>query len=94
MKVVVVYVDLWADKKHDPALLIAQAIGQILGEHLGHVAKLANKAGLKEVKEEVKVAGVLTVDTSKIGKVDGLNAGSGIGQAGRNIRQACCTDHR
>lgn len=65
---VVVYVDLWSDKKRDPALLIAQAIGEVLGQHLGHVAKLANKAGLKEVK----VAGVLTVDASKIGRVDGL----------------------
>jgi hypothetical protein len=66
--VVVVYVDLWSDKKRDPALLIANAIGEVLGQHIGNVAKLATKAGLKEVK----LAGVLTVDTSKIGKVDGL----------------------
>jgi hypothetical protein len=78
--VVVVYVDLWSDKKRDPALLIANAIGEVLGQHIGNVAKLATKAGLKEVK----LAGVLTVDTSKIGKVDGLT----LAQALAKLRDA------
>jgi hypothetical protein len=45
MGVVVVYVDMWSDKKRDPALLITQAIGEVLGQHMGAVAKLAAKSG-------------------------------------------------
>jgi len=54
--VVVVYVDLWADARRDPGALIAEA-----------VARAARKAGVDKVK-----MGGLEVDTSKIGKVDGL----------------------
>lgn len=66
--VVVVYVDLWADQRRDPGALIAEAIGRALQPHLGIVAKTAKKAGL----EKVSLAGWLQVDTSKIGKLDGL----------------------
>ncbi|MCK0507419.1 ATP-binding protein [Aromatoleum anaerobium] len=66
--VVVVYVDLWADTARDPGALIAAAIGRALQPHLGMVAKAAKKAGL----EKVSLAGWLQVDTSKIGKLDGL----------------------
>ena len=66
--IVTVYVDLWADQKRDPALLIADAIGNVLEKHLGLVAKIAKKARL----EQVTVAGALKVDTSRIGRVDGL----------------------
>lgn len=65
--VVVVYVDLWADARRDPGGLIAEAIARALEPQLGLVARTARKAGL----EKVKVGG-LEVDTSKIGKVDGL----------------------
>jgi len=65
---VVVYVDLWADKTRDPGALIAAAIGQELGHHLGLVARTARAAGV----DQVNVAGALRIDTSKIGKVDGL----------------------
>ena len=68
---VVVYVDLWADAARDPGALIAEAIGRALQPHLGLVAKTAksvNKAGL----EKVSLGGWLQVDTSRIGKVDGL----------------------
>ncbi len=65
--VVVVYVDLWADARRDPGVLIADAIARALEPQLGLVARSARKAGL----EKVKVGG-LEVDTSKIGKVDGL----------------------
>ena len=65
---VVVYVDLWADAARDPGALIAEAIGRALQPHLGLVAKTAKKAGL----EKVSLGGWLQVDTSKIGKVDGL----------------------
>jgi AAA domain len=64
---VVVYVDLWADVARDPGALIAEAIGRALQPHLGLVAKAAKKAGLEKVN-----LGGLQVDTSKIGKVDGL----------------------
>ena len=66
--VVVVYVDLWADTARDPGGLIATAIGRALQPHLGMVAKTAKKAGI----EKVGLAGWLQVDTSKIGKLDGL----------------------
>ncbi|XAH23074.1 AAA family ATPase [Xylophilus sp. GW821-FHT01B05] len=66
--IVVVYVDLWADTARDPGALIAEAIGRALQPHLGVVAQAARKAGL----EKVSLAGWLQIDTSKIGKVDGL----------------------
>ena len=66
--VVVVYVDLWADKKRDPASLIADAIGRSIHQHLGIVAKAAKDAGLSEVS----LSGWMKIDTSKIGKVDGF----------------------
>lgn len=65
--VVVVYVDLWADVRRDPGGLIAEAIARALEPQLGLVARSAKKAGLDKVK-----VGGLEVDTSKIGKVDGL----------------------
>lgn len=65
--VVVVYVDLWADPRRDPGELIAEAIARALEPRLGLVARTARKAGLDKVK-----VGGLEVDTSKIGKVDGL----------------------
>jgi len=65
---VVVYVDLWADAARDPGALIAEAIGRALQSHLGVVAKTARKAGL----DKVSLGGWLQIDTSKIGKVDGM----------------------
>lgn len=65
--VVVVYVDLWADARRDPGGLIAEAIARALEPQLGLVARSAKKAGVDKVK-----VGGLEVDTSKIGKVDGL----------------------
>ena len=65
--VVVIYVDLWVNKEKDPALVIAQAIGAELLCHLGAVAKVAHAVGL----ESVTIAGVLKMDTTKIGQPDG-----------------------
>lgn len=65
--VVVVYVDLWADARRDPGDLIAEAIARALAPQLGLVARTAKKAGLDKLK-----LGGLEVDTSRIGKVDGL----------------------
>jgi len=66
--VVVVYVDLWADTARDPGVLIADAIGRALHPHLGLIARTAKNAGL----DTVSLAGWLSVDTSRIGKLDGL----------------------
>lgn len=66
--VVVIYVDLWADKKRDPASLIADAIGKAIDQNLGLVAKTAKGAGLSEVS----LNGWMKIDTTKIGKIDGL----------------------
>ncbi len=64
---VVVYVDLWADARRDPGGLIAEAIARALEPQLGILARSARKAGVDKVK-----VGGFEVDTSKIGKVDGL----------------------
>lgn len=66
--VVVVYVDLWADLRCDPATLISDAIGRALAPRLGLVSRAARKAGL----ESVTVAGTLKIDLSKIGAIDGV----------------------
>jgi hypothetical protein len=67
MGVVVVYVDLWADARRDPGGLVAEAIARALQPRLGLVVRTAKKAGLDKVR-----VGGLEVDTSRIGKVDGL----------------------
>ncbi len=65
--VVVAYVDLWADPRRDPGLLIAEVIGRALEPHLGVGARATRKAGL----DKVKVAGALEIDLRRIGQVDG-----------------------
>jgi hypothetical protein len=81
--VAVVYVDLWADPRRDPGVLIAEAIARALQPHLGLVARAAKKAGVKSVK----VAGALEIDASKIGQVDGLT----LVEALRTLQQASGT---
>jgi hypothetical protein len=66
--VVVVYVDLWADASRDPGVLIADAIGRALQPYLSVIARTAKKAGL----DKASLAGWLDMDTSRIGKLDGL----------------------
>lgn len=62
------YVDLWSDKNRNPGALIADAVGKELAKHLGVVARTAKAAGLSQVG----IGNWLKVDTTKIGKVDGL----------------------
>ena len=62
-----IYVDLWADKARDPALLIQEAIGRTIDQSQTMTARLAKKAGLASVG----IAGVVNIDTRKIGKPDG-----------------------
>lgn len=64
---VVVYVDLWSDQRRDPGTLVAEAIGRTLDAHRGPVTRAAKASGLKDVT----IAGVLKIDTSKIGQLDG-----------------------
>ncbi len=78
--VVVVYVDLWADQRRDPGTLIAEAIGRALQPRLGLVSKAARAVGV----EKVTIAGALTIDTSKIGKLDGVT----LPEALRVLREA------
>lgn len=65
-QVVVVYVDLWADQTRDPASLIADAVGHVLRQQLGVVAKTVQSAGLDSI-----TLGGIKIDTSKIGRIDG-----------------------
>jgi hypothetical protein len=64
--VVVVYVDLWADKNIEPGSLIAEAIGQELLRHANVVAKAVKTTGAKEVS----IFGI-KIDPTKIGQHDG-----------------------
>lgn len=73
--VAVVYVDLWADPRRDPGQLIADAIAKALLPYLGVIARAARASGL----EGVTVAGALKLDTTKIGKIDGLTLAEALG---------------
>ena len=63
----IVYVDLWADRSRDPAELIDEAIGRAIEARLGLVAKATRAAGV----EALDIAGVMNIDTTKIGQHDG-----------------------
>lgn len=63
----VVYVDLWADTRRDPALLISEAIARALVPQLGLVARTARKAGV----QSVTIASAVQIDTSRIGQPEG-----------------------
>lgn len=65
-RVVVVYVDLWADQRRDPGSLISEAVGRALHQRQGRMAKTAKSAGLESI-----TLGGIKIDTSKIGKPDG-----------------------
>ncbi|WP_374352961.1 hypothetical protein [Chitinimonas sp.] len=65
---VCVYVDLWADRSRDPALLIGEAVRDVIAGHAGLVSKLAKAIGLSKVT----VAGALTMDVGSNGLPAGL----------------------
>jgi hypothetical protein len=65
---VVAYVDLWADPRRDPGVLIADAIARALAPRLGVVSRAARAAGL----DSVTIAGALKIDVGKIGRIDGV----------------------
>ena len=66
--IVVAYVDLWSDVRRDPAALIADAIARALAPRLGLVSRAAKAAKV----DSVTLGGAVTLDLSKIGKVDGV----------------------
>lgn len=63
-----VYVDLWADRSKDPALLITQAIKTKLGSFAGVITKLAKATGV----EKVNVFGALSLNFEAVGLPDGI----------------------
>lgn len=65
---VVVYVDLWADRRGDPCALIAEGIGRALQARRGLVAEAAQKAGLGKFL----LAGRRDIDIGKIGQANGV----------------------
>jgi hypothetical protein len=65
---VCIYVDLWADRSRDPALLIAEAIKGAIAEHQGAITKLAKSTGL----DKLSIMGTLSFDLSKVGQAGGV----------------------
>lgn len=62
----VLYVDLWADKTQDPAVLMSDAIRAELKKENGAIARLAAKAGLSEVSIGALGNGI-SFDLSQVG---------------------------
>jgi hypothetical protein len=62
----VIYVDLWADKSKDPALLLANAVRDALKNDEGALAKFARKAGLSKLNVGALGNG-LSFDLSQLG---------------------------
>jgi hypothetical protein len=65
--VLVVYVDLWADKKRSPMELLASELANAVNGNLGLVSQVAKATGL----DSITLAGI-KIDTSKIGRTDGM----------------------
>ena len=64
--VIVIYVDLWANKERDPGDLIAERIAGEVNNHLGAIARAVKGSRITSIGNWLKI------DTSKIGKVDGM----------------------
>ena len=71
----VVYVDLWSDTDRDPAKLIDEAVGDAILERLGLVAKATRAAGV----ESLDLAGIMKIDTTRIGEHDGATLARALG---------------
>ena len=63
-----IYVDLWADRSKDPALLITNAVKAKLGTFAGVISKLAKATGL----EKVNVFGALSMNLESLELPKGL----------------------
>lgn len=71
--VIVIYVDLWANKERDPGDLIAERIAAEVSNNLGAVAKAFKGSQITGIGNWLKI------DTSKIGKVDGMTLADALG---------------
>jgi hypothetical protein len=63
-----IYVDLWADKSKDPAMLITGAVKTKIGSFSGVIAKMAKATGL----EKVNVFGALSLSLESLELPQGL----------------------
>nr|WP_183441178.1 AAA family ATPase [Pseudoduganella violacea] len=63
-----IYVDLWSDRKRDPAALIASEICAALKHHLPALVRGARSAGVSQLT----IAGWLKIDPAKVGTIEGL----------------------
>ena len=70
-----IYVDLWADKSKDPALLITSAVKKKMGDYAGIVAKMSRAAGL----EKVNVLGALSLNFESTELPPGLTLTDALG---------------
>lgn len=59
----VLYVDLWADRKAEPGTVIVNAVRAELARHEGVMTRLARSAGM----DKVTVAGILSFSLDKVG---------------------------
>ncbi|GAB3372607.1 hypothetical protein GCM10027514_06800 [Azotobacter armeniacus] len=76
-----VYVDLWANKESDPAMLISSAIAQALVKFEGRLRKLAKSIGV----EKINILHTLSWDFSK----PQLPEGATLAQALTLLHRAC-----
>ena len=65
----VLYADLWEDRKADPGQVIVNAVRGELSKHDGVIQKLAKTAGM----DKVNVAGVLSFSLDKVGLGNGVS---------------------
>lgn len=70
-----VYVDLWADRDADPAILVAEAIKSALASLDGMVAKTAKSVGLDKLN-----FGAFVLDMSKAGLPESVTASDALGK--------------
>ena len=79
---VVLYVDLWADKKADPGDVIIGAVRAELAKHEGAVARLAKSAGM----EKAKVGG-LSFSLDRIGLGHGVSLSVALAELSDEVKR-------
>ena len=83
---VVVYADLWEDRKADPGQVILSAVRAELAKHDGVIKRLARAAGIEKVNLNAMGGGVaLTLD--KIGMPDGISVAAALAALSDETRQ-------
>ncbi|MES2037810.1 MAG: hypothetical protein V4495_08240, partial [Pseudomonadota bacterium] len=78
-----VYVDLWANKERDPALIITEAIKKHLADTIGIISKAAKAVGLSKVN----VLGTLTIDISQPGLPDNVTLSDVIAELSHQVKK-------